>query len=136
MPADGVVWLKLVGPVIQAIRSFRALMRERRRKLVFVKRSFSGWTSGQADQQQIIHLRGQFALTNSHERRAVIVARIQVGRGVLSYGRALEDCYFCDVGDDRVGPFSPGAKIEPRTTALMQINHPCVVERLPRPRAK
>jgi hypothetical protein len=48
----------------------------------------------------------------------------------------LEDCYFCDVGDDRVGPFSPGAKIEPRTTALMQINHPCVVERLPRPRAK
>ena len=76
MPADGVVWLKLIGPVIQAIRSFRALMRERRRKLVFVKRSFSGWASGQTDQGQIIHLRGQFALTNSHEQDAVIVTRL------------------------------------------------------------
>ena len=54
IPSDDVVWLKLVGHVIQTIRSFRAFMRGRRRKLVFVKRSFSGWASGQAGQQQVI----------------------------------------------------------------------------------
>ncbi len=62
----------------------------------------------------------------------MIVVRVRVGRGAFAYGPALQDCHFCDIGDERVGPFSPGVKIYPRTTATMQVNHPFNVDKLPR----
>ena len=99
----------------------RSFVRVRRRKLVFVERALSGWGSRQTGEQRIITLRSHFAVTNRNQQDAVIIVRVRVGLG-FAFGRALRDCDFCDIGDERVGPLSRGVKIDPRTTALIQVH--------------
>jgi hypothetical protein len=118
--------LKLIAPAINAYRRWQ-------RKPVFVERSGSGWGTGEDGNRRILHFRGQLTLTNQSRKDGLLVVRIQVGCG--HWGR-LEDCYFCDVGEERVGPGSPGVLIPPHTSVLMQIPHPFIVNSLPRPRSK
>jgi hypothetical protein len=130
-PLNATVWLKLIGPAIEAIRSLRSVGM-RRRRLIFAQRTFSVWAPGRTGEQQIITIPSQFAVTNQHQREGIIIVRARVGRGIFAYGHSLQDCNFCVIGGERVDPFSPGVKIEPRTTSLMQLNHPFEVDSLPR----
>ncbi len=125
---DAWFWAKLVRSVLRIFRTF--LMR-RRWRLVFVERSFSGWTSGQIGEKWIITLRSHLTVTNPNDRSGVIVVRVQVGRTGLLNRRALQDCHFCDIAGERVSPLSPGVLVEARTTAMMEITHP--FERTKRP---
>jgi hypothetical protein len=127
----GAAWLKLIGPAIQAIRSLRSIGM-RRRHLIFAQRTFSAWGPARAGEQQIIAIPSQFAVTNQHPRDGIVVVRARVGRGMFAYGQSLQECNFCVIGGERVDPFSPGVMIEPRTTSLMQLNHPFEVDKLPR----
>jgi hypothetical protein len=102
--------------------------------LVLVERPLSGWVSGSTGAEQVVHFRSELVVTNLDQQDAVIIVRVRVGRGAFAYGRALQDCFFVDIGGEPVVPFTPGVKIEPRTTATMRIQHPFKVDVLPRTR--
>jgi hypothetical protein len=96
----------------------------RRLRLVLAERILSGWTPGNLGQKSIIHLRTEIAVTNPSDQVGVIVVRAQIGRIGFTLGRALQDCYFCDIAGERVWAVTPGVLITERTTAAMQIIHP------------
>ena len=124
-------WLKLVSPLINALRSLRFLVGRRSWKLVFVERSRSGWLWSELSERRIVHLRCQLAVTNRAVQDKIVPVRAQVGLGSFAYLRALQDCGLCAIGGEYVVP-SHLDVIEPRTTAVMEITHPFEVKVQPR----
>jgi hypothetical protein len=132
------IWgLKLFSPLIQAIRALRSLFPKRRPKLIFAEKSVSSWNAGEADGRRVLHLHALLAVTNDCQQDGLAVVRTQVRRGAFAFWHQMEDCYFCDIGDDRVSPISAGVVITPRTTAAMVVRHPFFdIVKLPRPRTR
>jgi hypothetical protein len=122
---------RCLGPVISAYRRWQ-------RKPAFAERSGSGWRAGKNGERCVLHLRGQLTLTNQSARNGLLVVRVQVARSsFIAFWQHLEDCHFCDIGEDRVGaPLTPGVPIPARTAMPMQVAHPFTVKALPRQRTK
>ena len=134
---DPTFWFRLIGPMVGFLRWLRSLIGGRQRKLIFVERSLSGWSVGTAGEQTIVTMISQLAVSNPNQRDALIVVRVRVSRGPFPYWRALQDCDFCDIADERVNPItSAGVRIAPRTTATMRVQHPFEVNKAPRPRTR
>jgi len=129
--AELIASLRLGAAALQGLQRFRRLFRLRRQVVFVLRQLYSGWTVGADGNQAILHVRAVFGLTNTSNDMCLIAQGVRLRQAGLRYLRNWQDCAFWDLGGEHVGPSSPGAPLDRRTTAIFQLQHPFRVHKSP-----